>query len=438
MVPRGPRNQAEQMNNESSILEAAEPVTAPPFAQNAPGSPAEDEISLIDLLIVLAQRKRMIFWITAAFALLSLAVSFLLPVRYTATVVLLPPQPKSSLSEMFASQLGSLGGLTSLAGGSFGIKNPNDMYVAMLKSHTVENGMIRRFGLMQEYRKRYISDARKEFEHYATVDGSGKDGLIHISVEDRDPNRAAALANGYVDEFRDLSQHLAITEASQRALFFKQQLDQANDSLVKAEDALVQTEKKTGMIQVDAQARALIDSAASLNAQIAAKEVQIQEIRTYANGDNAQLVRAEQELDGLQAQLAKLGGSQGVSAGGIIVPKGLVPTASLEYVRRVRDVKYYDTIFNILAQQFELAKLDEAKEGALIQVVDTANPPDKRSFPKRTLIIILATFVGFMFGIFRAFWQASIQQMKQDPETSSKLTLLRQYLSVRPRRTTHT
>jgi len=412
------------MNNESSIAEAAEPLAASRFVRNTPVAAPEDEISLIDLLIVLAQRKRMILWVTGAFALVSAIIALLLPVRYTATVILLPPQQKSSLSEMFASQVGSLGGLASLAGGSLGIKNPNDMYVAMFKSQTVEDGMIQRFGLMQEYHERYLSDARKKFEGYATVDGSGKDGLIHISVEDHDPKRAAELANGYVDEFRDLSEHMAITEAAQRALFFKQQLDQANENLVKAEDALVQTEKKTGIIQVDAQARALIESAASLNAQIAAKEVQIQGIRAYATSDNAQLVRAEQELDGLRAQLAKLGGSQDVSAGGIIVPKGLVPTASLEYVRKVRDVKYYDTIFNILAQQFELAKLDEAKEGALIQVVDAATPPDKKSSPKRALIVIASTLLGLIVGIFEALFQAARLAMNDDPETSAKLKVL--------------
>src|SRR6185437_3811335 len=403
------------MNTESSIAEAAEPLAASRFVRNTPVAAPEDEISLIDLLIVLAQRKRMILWVTGAFALVSAIIALLLPVRYTATVILLPPQQKSSLSEMFASQVGSLGGLASLAGGSLGIKNPNDMYVAMFKSQTVEDGMIQRFGLMQEYHERYLSDARKKFEGYATVDGSGKDGLIHISVEDHDPKRAAELANGYVDEFRDLSEHMAITEAAQRALFFKQQLDQANENLVKAEDALVQTEKKTGIIQVDAQARALIESAASLNAQIAAKEVQIQGIRAYATSDNAQLVRAEQELDGLRAQLAKLGGSQDVSAGGIIVPKGLVPTASLEYVRKVRDVKYYDTIFNILAQQFELAKLDEAKEGALIQVVDPATPPDKRSFPKRIWIVIGGTFVGLILGHLLALFTAGWERARENP-----------------------
>jgi tyrosine-protein kinase Etk/Wzc len=392
-----------------------------------------DEISLLDLLIVLAERKRTIFWVTAGFAICSVLVSLLLPVRYTATVTLLPPQQNSSLSAQLASQFGSLGSMAALAtGGTSLLKNPNDMYVAMLKSRTVEDGMIEHFDLMREYHQHYLSDARKKFEHYATVDGSGKDGLIHISVEDHDPRRASELANGYVDQFRDLSQHLAITEAGQRRLFFEQQLQQANQNLANAEEALKQTEQKTGVIELDSQARALIESAAALRAQITAKEVQIQGMQTYATGENAQLVEAQQELDGLRAQLAKLGGSEDDSAS-IIVPKGQMTQAGLEYVRKLRDVKYYETIFDILARQFELAKLDEAKEGALIQVVDPAIPPDKRSFPKRGLIVIIATAAGFLFGIFAAFVLAGFRRIETDPEASQKLVLLRNCFRGRKR-----
>jgi uncharacterized protein involved in exopolysaccharide biosynthesis len=396
---------------------------------------ARDEISLLDLLIVLAARKRLILWITAVFAILAIVVSLILPPRYTATVVLLPPQQNSSLSTQLAAQLGSIGGIAaSLAGGGGSLlRNPNDMYVAMFKSHFVEDAMVERFELMREYRKKYRSDARKRFEHYATVDGSGKDGLIHISVEDRDPQRATDLANGYVDQFRNLTEHLAITEAGQRRLFFEKQLQQANQSLTDAEESLKETEEKTGLIAIDAQTRALIESAALLRAQVAAKEVQIQAMRTYATGENAQLVEAQQELDSLRAQLTRLAGTSDDS-GGIIVPKGQMSAGGVEYVGKLRDVKYYEAIFEILARQFELAKLDEAKEGAVIQVVDPATVPDKRSFPKRTIIVILATFVGLLAGISAALCQAAYDRMKDDPDTSSKLSFLRQTWSDKRRR----
>jgi uncharacterized protein involved in exopolysaccharide biosynthesis len=292
--------------------------------------------------------------------------------------------------------------------------------------------MVQHFGLMQEYRQRLLSDTRKVFEKHTTIDGSGKDGLLHISVEDRDPNRAAELANGYVDQFRKMSEHLAITEASQRRLFFEQQLEQAKDNLANAEEALKLTEQKTGLIQLDSQARALIESAASLRAQIAGKEVQIESMRTFATGENAQLIQAQQELDGLRTQLAKLGGSESIDAG-LMVPKGQVPEAGLEYVRKLRDVKYYETIFDILARQFEIAKLDEAKQGALIQVVDAAVPPDRRSFPKRGMIVIVATAAGFFVGIIVALGLAMYENMNRKSEEAVKFLRLRDALSLRRR-----
>jgi tyrosine-protein kinase Etk/Wzc len=413
------------MSTDVSIHEPSERT------DSAPAPPAAYEISLIDFIIILAERKRTVFWITAIFAVLAIIVSFVLPKRYTASVVLLPPQQNSSLSATaLSSQLGNMGGIAALAGGTLGLKNPNDMYVGMLKSRTVEDAMVQHFGLMQEYHDKYPSDARKDFEGHTTIDGSGKDNLIHISIEDRDPNRAAELANGYIDQYRKLSEHLAITEASQRRLFFEQQLEQSKDKLADAEEALKETEQKTGLIQLDSQARALIESAVQLRAQIAAKEVQIQSLRTYATAENSELVQAQHELEGLQAQLDKLGGSASLDSG-LMVPKGQVPAAGLEYVRKLRDVKYNEAIFEILARQFELAKLDEAKQGSVVQVVDAAIPPDRRSFPKRAFIVIGATAVGLFFGVFLALVQASYEHRMRDFEAASKFRHLRDVLRLR-------
>jgi tyrosine-protein kinase Etk/Wzc len=397
--------------------ELANPVLPPK------GRKEVDEISLFDLLIVLVERRREILWVTAAFALIAFVVALALPKRFTATVSLLPPQQNTSMSSMLSTQVGSM---AALAGSSLGIKNPNETIVAMLKSRTVEDAMVRRFELMREYREKYPSDARKAFEKHATVDGSGKDGLIRISVEDWDPNRAAELANGYVDQFRQLSEHLAISEASQRRLFFERQLQQAKENLVNAEEALKRTEQKTGVIQLDSQARALIESAASLRAQVAAKEVEIQGMETYATSENAQLIQAKRELDGMRVQLARLSGVGDNSAEGIIVPKGMVPEAALEYVRKVREVKYSETVFDIIARQLEIAKLDEAKQGALIQVVDSAIAPDRKSFPKRGLIILGATVAGFLVGAFLALIRSELSRGNDRSKYALKVQRLRQ------------
>ena len=185
------------------------------------------------------------------------------------------------------------------------------------------------------------------------------------------------------------------------------------------------------MIQLDSQARALIESAVGLRAQIAAKEVQIQSMQTYATGENSQLVQARQELESLQAQLTKLGSSADNASDQLIVPKGRIPQAGLEFVRKVRDVKYYETIFEILARQFEMAKLDEAKEGALFQVVDAAIPPDQRSFPKRGYIVLGAVVVGLFVGICIALTSASWDALLTSDTTKAKLLYLKRMLSRR-------
>ncbi len=389
------------------------------------------EISLFDLLIALAERKRFILAVTASFALGGAAISLLLPSRYTATATILTPQQNTSMGAALAAQLGSVSGMASLASGGLSLKNPNDTYVGMLTSRSVEDAMVQHYNLMGEYHKKHFSDARKAFEKRAVVDGSSKDNQIRITITDRDPQRAAQLANGYVEQFRGLSQRLAITEASQRRLFFEQELEQEKNKLADAEEAMKQTEQATGMIEVSSQAKALIESASALRAQIAAREVQIQGMKTYATGENAQLLQAQRELEGLREQLNKLGGTMDSGGAGFIIPKGMVPEASLEYIRKMRDVKYYETIFDILARQYEAAKLDEAKQGAVIQVVDPAIAPDRRSFPQRGLIVFGATTGGFILALFATLLQLFFNSLQSDPESKLKLTVLRKALSIR-------
>jgi tyrosine-protein kinase Etk/Wzc len=381
----------------------------------------DDEISLLDLLIALARRKVLIFKTTVAFAFLAIIISFLLPKKYTALTTILPPQQSSSLSSALLSQMGSLGSLASAAGGGLGLKNPNDMYVSMIESRTVEDAMVKRFHLLERYKAKFPSDARKAFEAHRDVKAGAKDGLINISIVEKDPNLAAEMANAYVEEFQKLSSTMAITEASQRRLFFQQQLEQAKNQLADAEEDLKRTEQKTGLIELDSQARALIESGASLRAQVAAKEVQIQGMQSFATEQNPELRVAQQELEGLKVQLAKLGGSSDPNAREIVVPKGQVTEAGLIYVRKYRDVKYYETIFEILARQFEMAKLDEAKQGALIQVVDRAVPPDRRSSPKRGLIVIGATALGLFFGVVLALITEGLGNAR--PDDREKLTI---------------
>jgi uncharacterized protein involved in exopolysaccharide biosynthesis len=308
------------------------------------------------------------------------------------------------------------------------------MYVAMFRSHTVEDAMIHKYGLMREYHAKLLSVARKAFESHSIVNGNAKDGLLHISVTDRNPKRAAQLANGYVKEFRALSNNLAITEAGQRRLFFQQQMETAKSNLTNAEIALEKTEEKSGMIAVGGQAEALIQTGMQIKAQIAVKEAEIQGMKSFAAPNNPSLVQAEEELKGLQSQLAGLAGKGGNPGSELLLPKGKLPSAGLEYFRKYRDVQYDQALFDILAKQFEVAKLDEAREGALIQVVDPALPPDHKSSPKRALILIGCTAGGIFIGIFWALAAAGMENLNGNPETRVQLQALRESLRWRQSR----
>ena len=410
-----------QSNGPSEAMTPRNPVSPAPYI-------VQDELTFLDFLIIVTRRKRFIGMVTVIFTVSALLIAFLLPQEYTATVIILPPQGNPSMGSMLSSQIAGMSAVSSMASSALGLKNTNEMYVSMLKSRSVEDSVIKRYELMAEYHKSYLVDARKALERHAKIDGSTKDGLIRLNFSDRSPGRAAEIANGYVEQFRTLSQHLAITEASQRRVIFEAQLDKTKNDLANADEALKRTQLATGMVQVDSQARALIDSAARLRAQVVAKQVQIEAMRSYAGAENPALTQAQGELDGLRSQFEKLVGSKGSTGDDLFLPKGAVPQAGLEYVRRLRDVKYYEAIFDVLARQLELAKLDEAKEGAFIQVVDPAVPPEQKSFPKRGLITIAGIAAGFTFGIMLALLQGGLVRMQHNPVTRDKLELLKESL----------
>lgn len=395
--------------------------------RNADPFQSETEVSLLDILVILLEHKGFIARFVLSAVALAIIVSLLLPIRYEAKIVLLPPAQNSSIGSSLLGQLGglgSLGSLASLAGGSLGLKNPADMYVSLLTSRTVEDAMIQRFDLMKEYHEERMSDTRKELERRTTAAAGNKDGLIRLTIEDRDPQRAAQLANGYVEEFRKLSSSLAITEAARRRLFFDQQVQQAKEKLTAAEDAMAKTQRSTGVLQIDSQARALIESAAVLRAQVVAKQVRIEGMRSFATDDNPNVILARQELAALQSQLDRVAGSQADTGSDINLSKGRVTQAGMEYLRRFRELKYQETVFELLAKEFEVAKLDEAREGSIVQVVDAAVPPDRKSSPHRLLIVITATFVAFLAAAFWVFLRNSFAKAFELPQNRQRLRVI--------------
>lgn len=364
-------------------------------------SPTQSGISIREVWILALRYRRFALIATFGAGVLAAIITLFIPNQYTAVTTILPPQQNSSLSSMLTSQLGglaSLASLGSLAGKDMGLKDPNDIYIGMLQSRTVEDDLIKQFNMAAVYRETKMSKARKALERHSTIQ-STKNGLISISFEDRDPNRAAGIANAYVQRLQELSSKFAMTEAGQRRKFFDQQLQDAQAKLVLAEQQLKQTQQQTGVLALDAQMKVTIESVARLKAQIAARQVELQVLSSYATEENPQRVLVEQEIAGLQAQLAILQDKQGGGKGDLQVPTSQIPSIGMTYLNQVRDVRYYETMTELLAKQFEVAKLDEARQGAMLQVLDPAVPPDTKSFPYRLLIALLAALLGLLGSI---------------------------------------
>jgi uncharacterized protein involved in exopolysaccharide biosynthesis len=380
---------------------------------------------MIAVLLVLAKNKMWILKITLAAALLALIVSLLLPKMYTATTTVLPPQQNQSTVTAMLGQLGAIAGLGSA---DLGLKNPDDLFVAMLGSRTIEDRLIDRFDLRRVYSVKRYQAARKTLESRSNIVAE-KEGLISISVADRDPKRAADLANAYVDELHELNGKLAFTEAGQRHVFYQQQLDAEREALAQAEVVLKQMEEKSGLIQPDAQGRAIVSAVADMRAQVAIHEVQLQAMRTYATENNPDVKRAQQELAGLRAQLAKLERNTGeLGNGNLQVPTRQLPAIELEYLRRLRDVKYHEAVYEFLGKQLEAARIDEAKDAIILQVVDKAVVPETKSSPRRTLIVVVTTVLAFVLSFVGVLLMESLRHRQEDPSERARLAQLRHSL----------
>jgi tyrosine-protein kinase Etk/Wzc len=395
-------------------------------ARIEPELAGQHETDLIDFLLVLARRKKTILQTTIAGALLAIVVSLLLPKMYTATTTILPPEESQS---SLASMLGQFGALSGLAGKDLGVKNPSDLFAAMLQSRSIADRLIDNFDLRKVYEVRTYQDARKKLSARSQI-LAGDEGLITISVTDRDGKRAADLANAYVNELHSLNEHLAITEAAQRRLFYQKKLDAEREDLSRAELALQQVQEKSGLIQPDAQGKAIIEAVANTRAQVAIQEVRIQAMRTYATANNPDLKRAEQELGGLRAELAKLERSTSeLGNGNLEVPTRRLPEVELDYLRRLREVKYHESVYEFLSKQLEAARIDEAKDAAVVQTVDKAVVPEKKSRPRRLLIVLVSTMVAFLLSCLGVLVAEAVKRKEQDPHHRARLAALRRAFS---------
>lgn len=303
------------------------------------------------------------------------------------------------MASALAGQLASLGGGELLSGG----KTAGDLYAGILRSRSVSTEIIKRLDLMNTFKVKKLSEAEKQLASSTAIVADPKSTIVTINVTARSPELAHNIASSYLDALRNTDGRLALTESSQRRLFYSQQLAREKDDLENAEVELKKLEEQSGLIAPTGQTAAQIKAIADAQAEIAARQVGLAALRQSATDANPDVVRLRSEVAGLQNQLSRMlrGGSQDANA---VIPAAKVPELQLQYVRAQREVKYHEALFEMLAKQFETARLQEAREGPMVQILDAASFPDSKSSPKRLIIMLLGLVLGTAAAMTWVLW----------------------------------
>jgi tyrosine-protein kinase Etk/Wzc len=374
--------------------EPSMPAPAPP-----PAGPSFDEddgpvIGLVDLLTWLGEGKRLIAAAVGLAAVVSVAVALWLPNEYTARATMLPPGSQQQSGS--AAALAALGALGGLAGG-IAAKTPDELYVSLLRSESLIRALDERFKLRERYEVDTFVELRLVLQQVSRVSADRKSGVISVEVDDEDPVFASELANAHPEELAKVLARLAVSEAQQRRMFFEQQLGQTKENLIKAEQEFRAMQERSGVIVLDKQAEAMLLGAAQVRAQIAEREVQLRVLRSSATAQNPDVLRLNSELAALRSELGRMESTgRGANGSALDLPVGKLPEAAIEFVRARRELKIQETLLESIVRQYEIAKLDEAKEGPNLQMVDRALPPDRKSKPKRSLIVLASVLAALL------------------------------------------
>lgn len=372
-----------------------------------------EEIDWFGILQVMADNLRLLVLAPLAAGLLALAYTYTQAPTYTATTKFLPPQQQQSAAATMLQNIGPIAG--GMAGGIVGglgpRVNPGDLYVTFLNSQRVRDIVIERLKLQERYKTEHAEDTRRELAQKVMVT-NGKDGLVGIVVNETDPQFAATLANTYVVALRTMLTNFAVTEAQQRRVFFEGQLAETKDNLIKAEQAL----KASGISgnTLKTTPASAVDQVAKLKAAITAQEVKLASMRGYLTESAPEFKQAMLELSALRNQLAGMGAEERTGKSG----EG-------DYISKYRSFKYYETLLELFTKQYEVARVDESREGALIQVLDVAEPPARRSSAKRAQIAtVTAVGVGILLLIF-VFLREALNKAVRNAQTAERLQKLR-------------
>ena len=409
------------------VLDAV-PENRPDFSDSSPDWAAHKRSAAI--LRLLWNRKRFISRVTIAGMVLSALVAFLIPKRFESTAQLMPPDQQNSGMAMLAaaagsaaSNLGSAAGssLGGMAGGLLGIKNSGDLFIGVLRSRTVEDDVINKFDLRRVYWDRYFEDARKELEKKTSISSDRRSGIISIQVTDRNPQRAAAIAQEYVDELNRVVAQVNTSSAHRERVFLEERLVEVKQDLESAEKRFSEFASKNTALDIPAQGKAMIEAAAALEGQLVATQTELGSLKQVYTEQNVRVRTMQARADELQRQLQKMGGKFDDPATATsqddqsMYPSiRRLPLLGVNYADLYRNTRVEEAIFGSLTQQYELAKVEEAKETPSVKVLDSPAVPEKKSFPPRLLIILLGSVLGFSVALTVVFGAASWQNAHVD------------------------
>jgi tyrosine-protein kinase Etk/Wzc len=358
--------------------------------------------------------------------LIAIVISFILPHRFTAKATILPPssQQQGLLGMLSGGMAAGLSAAALAQGGLPGMVTPSDLYAAIMNSACIQGKIIRDFDLQREFRTKTMDDTYKALDKIVRISVS-PEGIISVSVTYKNKLLAADIANAFVKELDRFNTETAMTVGKKYRIFIEQRLKETEDSLRIAEESLKTFQEQNRTVSLDAEIQAAIETIAQLKSQIIMYEVQKGAWSSAGQTDNPYLYNINRELSALRSQLSKIeiGGSTEDKTGfgaGFAVPLMKLPEIALEYARLYRDVKVQVAVYELLAQQYEQAKIMELKDTPTVQFLDQASPPEKRSFPRRRLIAILAFVFSGIFSVIFIFTAEYVNKIKQNKDLYGK------------------
>jgi uncharacterized protein involved in exopolysaccharide biosynthesis len=362
---------------------------------------------------ILWERRRVMLRVAGISLVLSVIIAFVLPKQYKSSARIMPPSNSSASTAMLAAlagrALGGMSSLGSLAGSLLGGNNSTALFVDLLRSGTVADHLIDRFQLQHVYHNRYRVDAAKHLARHTSIVDDKKSGVITITVDDTDPRRARDLAQGYLDELNILLNHTSTSSAHQERVFIEQRLQKVKSDLEQAQLHMSEFSSTHDTIDIKEQTRAMVDAASRLQAQMIVEQSSLNSLRQIYGDSNVRVRAAEARIGVLQSELQKMAGSSvplpakepaarsdDDGTGGrnteLYPPLRQLPRLAVPYADLYREVQVQETVFELLTQQYELARIQEAKDIPVVSVIDTPGIPEKKSFPPRILLALMLTF----------------------------------------------